>query len=120
MKTTITITIESKDEYDNVYPEPLEDRPAEDYKTEEDKKYLRDFHKEFAEGVHQSAIDAIEGRLDDGDVDEMFFDQLQDKGFCLEDWEERSDYDLTIKIEKSKETDGPRGCPEGHKGGNER
>jgi hypothetical protein len=27
---------------------------------------------------------------------------------------------MTTRFQKSKETDGPKGCPEGHKGGNER
>lgn len=108
MKTTITITIESKNEY-NVYPYTEDEKAFDDYKTEEEQKELKDFQEEFTEGVHTAAVDAIEGRLDEGEVDEMFFDQLQDKGFCLEDWEERSDYDLTIKIEKSKETGSKEG-----------
>lgn len=102
MKTIITITIESKDEYGNVYPETEDEKAFDDYKTDEELKCLKDFREEFTSGIHRSAVEAIEARLEEGEVDEVFFDRLDD--LCIENWEERSDYDLTIKIEKSKET----------------
>jgi hypothetical protein len=102
MKTILTITIESKDEYDNVYPEPLDEKAVDDYKTEEEQETLKEFRKEFAEGVHQSAIDAVEAKLDEGNIDEGFFDQMNDRNLTLENWDERSDYGLSIKIEKSR------------------
>ena len=100
IKTIMTITIESKDSYDNVYPETEDEKAFDDYKTDEEKEELKDFREEFALGVHQSAVEAVEARLEEGDIDEVFFDNMNDKDISLEFWEERSDYDLTISIEK--------------------
>jgi hypothetical protein len=102
MKTIITICVETPDAGDvGVYPESLDDKAPEDYKTEEEKQDVVDFRKEFATGVHYAVLDVIgDFILDAYELEEKFMNKLEGNSLLIEDWD-MEDYD--IKITKTEE-----------------
>jgi hypothetical protein len=105
MKTVLKVVIESLDKYDNVYPYSLTEKPEEDYETEDDKQELQDFRDGFAVAVHDATLEKIEKYLSDfnGDLSMEIINEISDREYGIEDWDELSDYNIKITVKRIKE-----------------
>lgn len=93
MKTTLTIEIETKDSYD-IYPE--EGQGDDDFIGNEEE--LAEERRQYAIGLHQQVVRAIEDFMDDED---NIFDRLDE--FWIEGWDDLKDYGIKIDIKKGEQ-----------------
>ena len=94
MKTTMTITIETPDQYEEIFPEEGQNR--EDYKGKE--QLLRDFQEQFAKDIHQSLKWHIKKYFEeDGWFEDNWIDDQEE--LFVEGWDSLKDYKVKLTVD---------------------
>lgn len=94
MKTTLVIEINTKDEYNDIFPE---DGQSED-EFEGKENELKDFRKEYADNMHSNLVKYVKGHLTE-DVLESYIEDLEE--LYIEGWNEADDYDISITVKNA-------------------
>lgn len=95
MKSEIVIKIETPD---NLEVFPNEGESDEDYKTKEQKEYLKDFREEFSKTLHKEVVKAVKDALDVDNIEDDFIN-FGCEECAVEGFESFDDYGVHVTIE---------------------